>query len=1021
MTDPTDLRDVFDRAATLPAQDRSAFLAQACGDNVALRQEVERLLAADARAGSVFDSTPAQANAAHLPSEGSRRSLPSGTRLGPYQIGDPLGAGGMGEVYKARDTRLDRTVAVKVLPAELTRDPTARLRFEREARAAAALTHPHICTLLDVGRHDDRDFLVMEYVEGETLAHRLAHQKLALPTALTYAVQVADAIAAAHHAGIVHRDIKPENVMLRPDGFVKVLDFGVAKLVPHGPDHPGGGTTQVTYTDRGMVVGTVAYMSPEQARGQAVDARTDVWSLGCVLYEMIAGRSPFAAASRSDVIVALLQNEPPPLARFDPAVPTELERIVSKALRKDRPERYQTMDDLMLDLRALRESLPGQGKRSGPEAAVTPPPAAGGGAMTPSPTPHPSSAEYVIGSLLRHRLPTSAVVLVAAAALAGTWWIGHRLEGNGPTVLPAVEHKLTRLTFGSGLQTDPTFSPDGRFIAYASDKAGRFDVWVQPIAGGEAVQITHTPAQDTEPAWSPDGSTIAFSSDRGGGGIFVVSALGGSERRVTNFGRYPSWSSDGSQIRFLAGALIDSVWVDGIYGVSLNGDPPRQLLPEFTASGRWRWIASHPDGRISFQGGRRGADPTFNAFYTVSSNGTFIKSEKKSGSELFALGANADNDRQRFQWSPDGSALYVQSIAGRVRNLWKVSVDPTTLAWTAVERLTTGPGADVNASVSRDGREMAFATLHESERLWAFPFDPERRHVGEGRPFSEEGAFAGQSALSPDGRTVAFNLGRLGGATNSLWLSDLDTGKAKLVSNDAGSPVWSRDGRRLLYQRWRPDLPHGDFPATALVVRESDGTERLVTPWETRRMLVPGDWTPDGERLLMIEMLNDVPSRLLLWSLSGKPQDSQLFMARDGVSFWQTSYSPNGRWLTFVAQRRDGVTLGVTAANGGHEGDWLRLVPDHPAPDKPRWSPDGRRLYFLSSKGGRFLNLWAVQFDPDRGVPIGEPFRISHWDSPGLIISPNIAYMELGVSATRIVATMRTASGNIWMLDHVDR
>jgi serine/threonine protein kinase len=288
---------------------------------------------------------------------GSHMPLQAGTRLGPYEVLSPIGAGGMGEVWLATELRLGRNVALKLLPADLTRDPDRIQRFEQEARAASALNHPNVCTIHALGETSEgQHYIAMEYVEGETLRQRLSSALLSLREALDIAIQVAAALSVAHAAGIVHRDIKPENVMLRPDGVVKVLDFGLAKLAP--VMRGGAETTQMgVNTEAGTVAGTPAYMSPEQGRGQQVDARTDIWSLGVMLYEMIAGRSPFAGPSRTDVLAAILQNDPPPLARFDPTAPAEIQRIITKALRKDREQRYQTVKDLLLDLRVLREDL----------------------------------------------------------------------------------------------------------------------------------------------------------------------------------------------------------------------------------------------------------------------------------------------------------------------------------------------------------------------------------------------------------------------------------------------------------------------------------------------------------------------------------------------------------------------------------------------------------------------------------------------------------------------------------------
>ena len=314
-------------------------------------------------------------------------ALQPGATLGPYEILSLIGAGGMGEVYLAREQGLGRRVALKVLPPEFTHDAHRIARFEQEARSASALSHPNICTIFALGElPDGRHFIAMEYIDGHTLRHRLSADRVSLRDALDISSQIAAGVSAAHAVGIIHRDLKPENVVIRPDGLVKVVDFGLAKLAFPTDSHGGGTTHLEAKTDPGSAVGTIAYMSPEQARAQEVDARTDIWSLGVLLYEMVAGRTPFAGTSSSDVLAGILDREPAPLARFDPHAPAELQRIIGKALRKDREQRYQGMKDLLLDLQALRESRGSQAlsgdadaRGPGPEAPPTSTPAASTG------------------------------------------------------------------------------------------------------------------------------------------------------------------------------------------------------------------------------------------------------------------------------------------------------------------------------------------------------------------------------------------------------------------------------------------------------------------------------------------------------------------------------------------------------------------------------------------------------------------------------------------------------------------
>jgi serine/threonine protein kinase len=325
----------------------------------------------------------------------------------------------MGEVWLARDLKLERQVALKVLPSDLTQDPARVARFQQEARAASALNHPNVCTIYALGETPERQqFIAMEHVEGETLRHRLVRQ-FTLREALDLTIQIASALTAAHAAGVVHRDLKPENVMRRPDGLVKVLDFGLAKLVSLSSADAAASTRAAIRTDAGTVVGTVAYMSPEQARGQDVDRRTDIWALGVMLYEMVAGRCPFTGQSSSDVLAGILDRDPAPLARFDPDAPGELQRIVGKALRKDQEQRYQGMKDLVLDLQALRDDAAVQTRSSGQRAPS-------GGVDEPTPisfpadpsTARPPSTGRFVVSQLTARVPRSAAAVVVAIVLA---------------------------------------------------------------------------------------------------------------------------------------------------------------------------------------------------------------------------------------------------------------------------------------------------------------------------------------------------------------------------------------------------------------------------------------------------------------------------------------------------------------------------------------------------------------------------------------------------------------------------
>src|SRR5712692_1154091 len=351
------IASVFQAALERGPGQQAAFLDEACAGDSALRREVESLIASHEQVGNFIEAPAIEVAAPLLVDD---QADPVGRMIGQYKILRPLGEGGMGEVYLAQDTRLGRQIAIKLLPAYLTQDKDRLRRFEQEAHSASTLSHPNVCVIHEIGETDDgRHFITMEYVDGVTLRQHMTGTQMKLGEVLDVATQSAAALGAAHAAGIVHRDIKPENIMIRHDGYVKVLDFGLAKLTERSPAtiDTEAATRVLAKTNPGMVLGTVQYMSPEQARGLPVDERTDIWSLGVVLYEMSAGCVPFEGETTTDVILSVVEREPPPLARYSREVPAELERIINKALRKNKEERYQTVKDLALDLKSLKQEL----------------------------------------------------------------------------------------------------------------------------------------------------------------------------------------------------------------------------------------------------------------------------------------------------------------------------------------------------------------------------------------------------------------------------------------------------------------------------------------------------------------------------------------------------------------------------------------------------------------------------------------------------------------------------------------
>ena len=478
-----------------------------------------------------------------------------GQTLGHYQILEQLGAGGMGEVYKARDTRLNRTVAIKLLRADRVSDPERKQRFIQEAQSASALNHPNIVIVYDIDQHDGVDYMVMECVAGKTLDALIPKQGMRLGDALKIAIQMAGALAKAHAAGIVHRDLKPANVMVSDDGHVKLLDFGLAKLLDDQPIAEGDRTrTARLETEEGTILGTTAYMSPEQAEGRKLDARTDIFSFGGMLYEMVTGHRAFGGDSKLSTLSAILKDEPKPLE----GVPADLDKIIRRCLRKDPARRFHHMDDLRVALEEVREDSE-SGRLTAPGVEKK-----------------------------RKGIPKWVWAAGVTALALGAWGLG------STRAKPPVEpFRKTPLTTYAGSEISPTFSPDGRQVAFAwnGEKRDNFDIYVKLVEGGEPLRLTHDPAPDLSPAWSPDGRFIAFLRQ---GAIYLISPLGGAERRVTDAGDYVAWAPDGKSIAFAEAPAPQS---GGVILLNLETGERRKVTNPPPGSGGDRFFAFSPDGR----------------------------------------------------------------------------------------------------------------------------------------------------------------------------------------------------------------------------------------------------------------------------------------------------------------------------------------------------------------------------------------------------------------------------------------
>jgi Tol biopolymer transport system component len=712
-------------------------------------------------------------------SDGMAPRVP-GQAIGPYQLVELIGSGGMGEVWSARDTRLDRTIALKFSSTDFSD------RSAREARSVAALNHPGICTLHDVGPN----YLVMEFIEGRTLDRLIPRKGLPVGDALRYAVAIADAVAAAHAQGIVHRDLKPSNVMVTPQGRIKVLDFGLAKLAAGGalstiaPDRESA-TTLAAETDRGTIVGTVPYMSPEQAQGLPVDARSDIFSFGALLYEMLTGQKAFTGDTKVAILAAVVNQDPRP-ARDLADLPPELDRILGRCLRKDPNRRPQTMSDLHVALLELKEDSD-SGRLSTAGAAVAVP----------------------AGRRHRSTWLWSAIAAASAVAAGASWWA----LGPRPPEEPAAR-TVVRATNYAGRQGGPALSPDGNQLAFfwSGEKDDNFDIYVKFLDQAETLHLTTDPAPDLMPTWSPDGKRIAF---RRGDDVYTISALGGSERRIgiglpnpqgAVGGNQLSWSPDG---KWLAAATPKT----GILALPAEGGDARALTVTPVAPERQLSPAFSPDGRtLAFLG--CGAS-TVSCRIFLQPLGPGLEPDgppRRLFDKPFRVGGG-------LAWSGDGRRLIFWGSSSQSGNgaLWQVSV--TTGEPPA--RLEPAVPASVGG-VSIAGERVAFVRVLGGAQVW---------QAVEGQApeaLIRSAVWDFGASLSPDGRRIAFQSNR-GGEGDEIYAANSDgTGVARLTGDDvihAANPVWSPDGKWLAFQNQRED---GNFD---IVVMDSAGgpMRRLTT------------------------------------------------------------------------------------------------------------------------------------------------------------------------------------------------
>jgi Tol biopolymer transport system component len=761
---------LLDEALERPAAERLTFLCEVCGADDDLRREVESLLDAHQKAEEKFLNLPALDLAAqHLAREAGRSLI--GQMFGHYSVLSVLGVGGMGEVYLARDINLERKVALKLLLPQYTSDPARIKRFEREARAASALNHPNIITIYEIGQIEDRSFIAAEFVDGQTLRDLISSGRVAAKDAVEIAIQIASALSATHRLAIVHRDIKPENVMLRSDGYVKVLDFGLVKLIEQS-DSPGrtnASEGDLGKTNPGAVLGTARYMSPEQALGQDVDSRSDIFSLGAVLYELLTGAPPFKAAQTAGILDAIVHHAPTPITQIRPDLRPELERIVNRALEKDRDLRYQTAGDLRSELKLLQRGLDTSSAR-----AVTTGSIRRSGRFAESPGKE------------RKKMWLTLAAIVTIAAGAGIWSLAVKRTDDNLAWSSAAASLLTGF---SGAELFPALAPDGKEFVYARNEKDNWDIYQQRLTGSVARNLTeNSPDDDTQPAYSPDGEWIAFRSERQGGGIFVMGATGEPVRKVSNMGYYPDWSPDGKEIIFSSMFVADPFSRGGkvkLYAVNVATGETREIKAgEDTVQPRWS-----PTGRrIAYWGRDRSPQRDI---WTVS----------PQGGEPVRITDDAALDWNPV-WSPDGKFIYFISNRKGAPSLWRAPVDEASGRATGAPEPIIGPLAQSwQLNLSRDGRRLIYVEKLIRENIYAVNFDPVKYDiVGHENPILEGSKRSSAPDVSPDGQWLTYY--SRGETNEDIFVIKTDGSAQNQLTNDSFNdrlPRWSPDGKRIIY------------------------------------------------------------------------------------------------------------------------------------------------------------------------------------------------------------------------------
>ena len=896
----------------------------------------------------------------------------TGQRIAHYEILEKLGEGGMGEVYKARDTRLNRLAAIKVLAPGKMADPDRRARFIQEAQAASALNHPNIVTIYGIDRDNDLDFIAMEYVDGRTLDQPIGRRGLKLRETLKYSIQIADALSAAHAAGIVHRDLKPRNVMVTSSGLVKVLDFGLAKLMETTAMADDATRTlhAAPVTEKGAVLGTVSYMSPEQAEGKTVDARSDIFSFGSLLYEMVTGKRAFQGDSKMSTITSILRDEPKSTGQVAAEqVPRDLEKIVARCLRKDVTRRFQHIDDVKVALEELKDE-----SDSGLATA---------GGVAP---------RVERRSMLS---PFSVAAVLALAVGMAFWWHSRNGGSAGAGGL-----KLRQLTEDSGLTTYPAISPDGKLLAYASDRAGNagLDIWVQQLSrGAQPIRLTKDPADEGMPSFSPDGGQIVYASKKNGGGIYVIPSLGGEQRLlIAGDLSNPRFSPDGQ----LVATSSYNTFTSKVIIVPSVGGAPRSLADAFYTATFRAWS---PDGKSLLIVGSKQMGNEIDWWVVPLDGGPAIQ----TGVAEVLRKSNRNPRGLPLDWL-GGYVFYSDG------NLWRIPLSPATGKVTGEpERLTTGSDQEVSGRAvalapPKNEWRIVFASTQSAVNLWSLPMDPNSATVlGEPRKLISDAVRRVSPSLSADGTKLAY-------VTRGLESSSV---RVREVASGAETVLLQQPAE--MRARISPDGNQVAFNPSANNEKESVIYTVAATGGESRKLCdacgLIYNWTPDGKKILYRS-----GNPMAFSALEIATGQREMVLAHPKYHVHGVEFSPDGRWLAFhfAPNPQTPRAIYLAPVHGGKaagEDEWIAIMNRPGSQTRPWWSPDGNVVYLLSTAGGK-TEVWAQRLEPAAKRPVGEPVRIYSPPSERYSIQTG-TWFGPGVGARNLIFPIYEDTGNIWIAE----